>query len=49
MKTWKGKQYKIPSLKTMEKWMSDGVAKTPDGRRVEPDHQDSWLSILGYI
>jgi len=48
-KLWKGKQYKVPSLKTMEKWMYDGIAKTPDGKKVEPDHPDSWLSILGYI
>ena len=48
-KLWKGKLYKIPSLKTMEKWMSSGIAKTPNGVKVEPDHPDSWLSILGFI
>jgi len=49
----KGKK-KPPSIKTMERWMMDGVAKTPCGCRVEPDGscphgQDSWLIILGLI
>jgi hypothetical protein len=43
-----------PSIKTMEKWMYDGVAKATDGCRVEPDgccpHGcQSWLLELGYI
>ena len=43
---WVGKP---PSIKTMEKWMEDGVAKSITGQRVEPDHPDSWLRVLGYI
>jgi hypothetical protein len=46
---WKGKEYKVPFLKTLEKWLGDGVCKTPDGRTVEPDAPDSWLYILGMI
>ena len=45
---------KRPSLRTMNKWVSDGVAKASDGCRVEPDgHCDhghaSWLLVLGLI
>ena len=43
-----------PSLKTMERWMMDGVAAATDGCRVEPDGTcphgaKSWLIVLGYI
>ena len=45
---------KPPSLKTMERWISDGVARATDGCRVEPDGTcehgaPSWLRRLGYI
>ena len=45
---------KRPSLKTLEKWMSDGGCFTPCGCWVEPDGtcehgQKSWLLILGLI
>ncbi|KKL23058.1 hypothetical protein LCGC14_2429200 [marine sediment metagenome] len=45
---------KPPSVRTMERWMSDGIAKATDGCSVEPDGQcphgkDSWLLELGYI
>lgn len=48
------KPKKQPSIKTMEKWMMDGVAKATDGCRVEPDGtcphgKKSWLMELGYI
>ena len=48
------KTTKIPSLKTMERWIMDGVAKATDGCRVEPDGEcqhgcKSWLIVLGYI
>ena len=45
---------KAPSIKTMERWTSDGVARATDGCRVEPDgicqhgHM-SWIMRLGYI
>jgi len=43
-----------PSIATMEKWVSNGVAKAVDGCRVEPDGicphgYDSWISVLGWI
>lgn len=38
-----------PSIATLERYMNDGVCKTPDGRRVEPDHPESWLRLLGMI
>ena len=43
-----------PSIKTMTRWMMDGVAKATDGCRVEPDGtcphgHPSWLVKLGYI
>ena len=43
-----------PSVTTMEKWVSDGTAKTPTGKTTEPDGyandgSPSWLLALGYI
>ena len=43
-----------PSLKTLEKYSNDGIAKATDGCRVEPDGtcqhgHKSWLLQLGYI
>ena len=48
------KTTKTPSIKTMERWIMDGVAKATDGCRVEPDGEcqhgaKSWLIVLGYI
>lgn len=45
---------KPPSIKTMEKWMDEGIAKTVTGKKTEPDgHGEdgspSWLSVLGLI
>lgn len=45
---------RVPSLKTLEKWMDTGVAKATDGCRVEPDGtcphgKPSWLLRLGMI
>ena len=31
------RKVRVPSMNTMEKWVSDGVAKAIDGCRVEPD------------
>lgn len=47
-------QKKPPSIKTMERWISDGVARATDGCRVEPDGTcqhgcPSWLIRLGYM
>ena len=45
---------KAPSIKTMTRWMLDGIAKATDGCQVEPDGtcphgKQSWLIVLGYI
>ena len=46
---------KAPSIATMERWVSDGVARATDGcggietdGRCEHNHQ-SWIMRLGYI
>ena len=41
--------YDIPCLEDLEEWTFDSVCFTPAGDDVEPDHPDSWLSILGLI
>lgn len=43
-----------PSIRTMSKWMADGVVKATDGCRVEPDGhcqhgKPSWLLALRFI
>jgi len=43
-----------PSIKTMERWVSNCVAQATDGCRVEPDGtcehgHDSWIMVLGFI
>lgn len=50
----KAKQVKAPSLKTLEKWSMDGIAKATDGCKVEPDGScphgcRSWIVELGVI
>ena len=45
---------RIPSLRTLERWAMNGVARATDGCRVEPDGTcqhgaPSWLLELGYI
>jgi hypothetical protein len=46
---WKGDEYEMPSAEQIEPWAIDSLCETPDGDVVEPDHPDSWLSILGLI
>jgi hypothetical protein len=46
--------HKTPSMNTLEKWSSDGVAKSVTGQRVEPDGwgvdgAPSWLLAIGVI
>lgn len=48
------KEVSIPSMRTLEKWSMDGVAKTLLGQRIEPDGHSadgcpSWLIQLGII
>lgn len=45
---------RMPSMRALEKYSFDGVAKTPTGHRTEPDgtgpdHSPSWLLVLGMI
>jgi hypothetical protein len=45
---------KQPSMATLEKWVSNGIAKATDGCKVEPDGEcphgcKSWLIELGFI
>jgi hypothetical protein len=47
--SWKGKAYQVPSMDEINEWVLDSVCETPDGDCVEPDHPDSWLSLLGLI
>ena len=46
---WKGEIYDTPCFEQLESWVFDSVCETPDEDRVEPDHPDSWLYILGLI
>jgi len=41
--------YDIPTNEEIEEWSLDSVCFTPGDDEVEPDHPDSWLSILGLI
>jgi hypothetical protein len=46
---WNGQTHNVPPIGDIEKWVFDSVCETPDGEIVEPDHPDSWLSLLGII
>jgi hypothetical protein len=46
---WRGQTYQVPSMSEIEVWVLDSVCETPEGDCVEPDHPDSWLSLLGII
>lgn len=46
---WKNQTYEVPDLDQLEVWVIDSVCETPEGDIVEPDHPDSWLSLLGII
>jgi len=41
--------YDVPTNEEIEEWSFDSVCFTPGDDEVEPDHPDSWLSILGLI
>lgn len=41
--------YTIPTNEEIEEQLFDSVAYTPAGDSVEPDHPDSWPSILSLI
>jgi hypothetical protein len=41
--------YDVPTNEEIEEQSFDSIAFTPAEDEVEPDHPDSWLSILGLI
>jgi hypothetical protein len=41
--------YEVPSNEDIEEWALDSFCFTPGDDEVEPDHPDSWLSLLGLI
>ena len=50
LKLWfRGVWYVVPSVAECMAWSLDGVCETPDGRTVEPDAPDAWLSLLGVV
>ena len=47
-------RFKMPGLKTLERWSFDGVAKSMMGKPIEPDGYDefgspSWLLVAGVM
>jgi len=46
---WNGQEYEVPDMDLIEQWVWDSVCETPEGDTVEPDHPDSWLSLLHFI
>ena len=46
---WNGKWWEVPSMAEFQEWTMDSVCPTPDGEMVEPDHEDSWLSLAGLV
>jgi hypothetical protein len=46
---WRGQWWELPADAQLEWWTFDSVAESPDGRTVEPDSPDSWLSILALV
>jgi hypothetical protein len=41
--------YDVPTMEEIEEFTFDSVCLTPAEDDVEPDHPDSWLSLLGLI
>lgn len=46
---WRGKYWPAPTDSELESWTIDSICETPDGRTVEPDNSESWLTILGLV
>jgi hypothetical protein len=46
---WDGAWVDVPTLAALHEWTFDSRCETPDGRIVEPDAPDSWLSLLGLV
>jgi hypothetical protein len=46
---WRGDWWTLPTMAELEWFTFDSVCETPDGRTVEPDNPESWLSILALV
>jgi hypothetical protein len=46
---WRGAWWPLPTMADLQHWTIDSVCETPDGRTVEPDAPDAWLSLLGLV
>ena len=46
---WRGKYWPAPTDAELQGWTVDSVSETPDGRMVESDNSESWLTILGLV
>ena len=46
---WNGSWIPVPTVDEFMEWTIDSVCPTPDGTEVEPDHPDSWLSLVGMV
>lgn len=50
LRLWFGQRWHdVPSIAQCMEWTFDGVCETPDGRTVETDAPDAWLSLLGVV
>ena len=47
--SWRGQWWPVPTNGEIETMIFDALAESPDGRTVEPDHPESWPSILGIV
>lgn len=46
---WEGQWVDVPTIAELMHWSIDGACEAPDGRTVEPDAPDSWLTLLGIV
>lgn len=46
---WRRQWWPAPTDNELQAWTLDSCCETPDGRTVEPDAPDSWLSLLRLV
>lgn len=47
---YRGEWHEVPCFGDIEDWIFDvSYCTTPDGRTVEADHPESWLTLLGLV
>lgn len=46
---WRGEWHFVPTMDEVEQYVFDSTCPTPNDSDVEPDHPESWLSLLGLI